>query len=228
MKSVIFSSLVTLHASVAISFAATLSYDWTPAGDQGLLGWTNVRVDSTTYSPTTYAFFDNGGQLGSFQGTVAGIPGGAAQDTSHTPIVAQSPLFTLTATSNIAFSLSQGMATSTLVADFASLPASSSAPGYVGLALMRASDGAYLLNRSKTANSGNESLSFSALDISTATAGDLATEQYTLQLIDYKQGNWGHVGLRTATLNDVEAVPEPASLALLLLGTGGLAMRRRR
>ena len=30
------------------------------------------------------------------------------------------------------------------------------------------------------------------------------------QLIDYKQANWGHVGMRSATLNDVEAVPEPS------------------
>lgn len=216
-------TLTALLASSALSGAATLSFDWTGAGDQGLLGWTNEKIDTTSLT-AIYAFNDNGDQLGAYRGDYGGSL--AAQDISHKTLVAQSPFFMLTASSSISFSLSEGMATTPLVTDYASLPANSSAPGFVGLAFMRVSDGAYLLSQSKAANNSTEAFSFDNATILAATIGDAADTQYALQLIDYKESNWGHVGLKTATLTDVTAVPEPS--AVLLAAPAFLLMLRLR
>jgi|GEM_PF-2011602 len=218
-----------LLASVSLG-AATLPYDWSPSGDQGLQGWTNEKIDTDTFTDT-YEFYDNGEQLGVSQETSGDDK---IQDATHKTLVVQSPFFTLTGTTSIAFTLSQGLASVELVSDFDSLPENSSAPGYVGLALMRKSDGFYLLDQSKTSNGDDgESFSFSNPDITFATSGDSLTEQYALQLIDYKDDSWGHVGLISVTLTDVALIPEPSSLVLLLLlgaglGAGSLARRLRR
>jgi hypothetical protein len=48
------------------------------------------------------------------------------------------------------------------------------------------------------------------------TSGDLGSETYTLQLIDYKDGGWGHISATIVTLNT--AIPEPSSFALFMCG----------
>ena len=63
---------------------------------------------------------------------------------------------------------------------------------------------------------------------STFLAANAAPGDYRLHLIDTKNGGFGHVGLGSATLTTVVAIPEPGSMALIGLTSGGLLLRRRR
>ncbi|MGJ8656035.1 MAG: PEP-CTERM sorting domain-containing protein [Akkermansiaceae bacterium] len=208
----------------SVSSAVNVIYDWQPAGDQGLQGWTTIYSDPANASFTGYAFADYDDQLGSPQ--VA-----SSQDAAHTTLLVESPEFGITATSAISFVLIEGQPQVALVSNFSDLPTTSSnTDGYIGLALQRVSDGAYLLDQGRTANgnSGNpQTFGWTSGDLATATAGDLATETYTLHLIDYKHGGWGHVGLESASLTDVIPVPEPSASMLGLLGMVAFLRRKR-
>ena len=215
------SGFVASSASAAI----VTTYDWTPAGDQGMQGWTNVLNDETggtleepLDNPFEYA--DEGARLN--------VPGGGQENYEHSTLVVASPTFQIgaTAVQNIAFDLRSGMGSGSLVADFSFLPVNSSDTGFLGMALMRVSDGAYLLDASKAANNGTELFEWDSTALNTAIASDPSTETYQLHLIDYDDSGWGHVQTSTVTLT---AIPEPGSYALLA-GLAGMAfvMARRR
>jgi hypothetical protein len=206
--------------------AATLTtYDWAPTGDQGMQGWTNVLNDTTEISDdgvltNPYEYKDRQTRLGA--------PGGLEADYEHSTLVVASPTFQIgaSAVQTIGFDLQSGMGSGSLVADFSSLPENSSGTGFLGMALMRVSDGAYLLSASKAANNGTELFEWDSSALNTAISGDLSTETYRLQLIDYDDSGWAHVQTSTVTLT---AIPEPGSYALLA-GLAGMAfvMARRR
>ena len=221
-------TLVVLLVSGASS-SASIVYDWRPGGNQGLQGWTNVLRDTTTFAgvPYVYEFFDRGSALGPRTG--GGNPlGGNWQDTVHTTIVSQSPSFTRAEVSHIEFELDSGRSIATLPANFAALPANTigNDNGFLGVALMRVSDGAYLLQASKSGNGGTQEFIWDAPIIAAATTGDAIAETYALQLIDYQHAGWGHVGLRYAVLT----VPEPTTTGILasLIATLGWRRKRRR
>jgi hypothetical protein len=208
------------------SAAIVTTYDWAPTGDQGMQGWTNVLNDTTGISDdgvltNPFEYADAGNRLGA--------PGGVQADYEHSTLVVASPTFQIgaTAVQTIGFDLQSGMGSGSLVADFSSLPENSSGTGFLGMALMRVSDGAYLLDASKAANDGAAELfEWNSTALNTAISGDLSTETYRLHLIDYDDSGWGHVQTSTVTLT---AIPEPGSYALLA-GLAGMAfvMARRR
>ena len=206
------------------SAATVTTYDWAPTGDQGMQGWTNVLSDTTgtsTDGPLTnpYEYADVGSRLGA--------PGGVQADYEHSTLVVTSPTFQIgaAAVQTIAFDLQSGMGSGSLVADFSLLPVNSSGTGFLGMALMRVSDGEYLLSASKAANGGTELFEWDSTALNTAISGDVSTETYRLHLIDYDDSGWAHVQTSTVTLT---AVPEPSSAALLGLGGLALIFRRRK
>ena len=213
----------------------TVNYDWSPDGDQGLQGWTIVKEDTTSYTAINpYTFADRGDRLGPPHGSVlagAGeIPAGGDQDAAHKTLVAESPVFTIGSdqgnVTQVDFRLNQGSAGGPLVADYASLPTDSTGTsGFVGLALQRVSDGAYLLSEGKDSNNSAKDYTWDAAALAAATSSDSPTETYTLQFIDYKHGSWGHIGLQNVTLTTI-IIPEPATLALAAVGLLGLRRRR--
>lgn len=220
-------ALALLTANTLSAAITTTTYDWSPNGDQGTLGWTNLMIDpANANTGTPYQLQDIGNQYGSPKGALGNLTNGA-QDVSHDTLVFQSPEFTVDPTTSVDFSLSEGSATTTLVSNIAGLPASSSIPGYVGLALMQVSTGDYLLNFTKSVNGGIEAGTFTTAQITGATAGLPTTETYVLQLIDYKHGGWGHVALRDIELTNVCFVPEPSVELSLLFAFGLIAIRRR-
>ena len=225
------SKTTTLAALSALSIAplsaVNVVYDWTPRGSQGLLGWSNLQVDTTpanfpnSGSATSYEFYDRVASLGA--------PFDGLQDSVHDTLVAESPSFTLSGgsyVSEIAFGLDSGANPGSLPANMSLLPTTTSTDGFVGLALVRLSDGAYLLEAGKSRNGGNESFVWDSAELATAISGDASGTAYALQLIDYKHGGWGHVGLESVTLT--VAVPEPSQTALLGMGAAMLLIRRKR
>lgn len=226
------SKTITLAALSAFAVtplsAVNVVYDWsTSNGNQGLLGWSNLQVDTTAGnfpnpgSATSYEFYDRGLELAA--------PLFGLQDAVHDTLVAQSPSFTLSGgsyVSEIAFGLDSGANPGSLPANMSLLPTTTSTNGFVGLALIRLSDGAYLLEAGKAANGGNtESFVWDSAELATAISGDASGTTYALQLIDYKHGGWGHVGLESVTLT---VVPEPSQTALLGMGAAMLLIRRKR
>jgi len=213
------SLLTALPASSAV-----ISYDWSASGNQGLLGWTTISNSPAPnpFPTLTYELSDTGDALRSPTGTVDGVS--LAQDASHATLVVQSPSFSLTSTSVIDFTLVQGAAGSTLVADQASLPTNSITNGFIGLALLENETGNFVLSATRSSNGGpGEALSFSNTQLMTLNL----SSTYALQLIDYKQGGWGHVGLASATLTNVTPIPEPTTPVLFALAGSFLLFRRR-
>jgi uncharacterized protein (TIGR03382 family) len=76
----------------------------------------------------------------------------------------------------------------------------------------------------KAANSATyEQLGFSS---TTINANGLAGVPMTLDLIDYKHGGWGWVGMDSVTITNI--VPEPTSLTLAASALGLAMLFRRR
>ncbi|MEI7910329.1 MAG: glycine-rich domain-containing protein [Verrucomicrobiota bacterium] len=201
------------------SESAGIVYDWSVAGDQGLQGWYNLRADTTSYTAINpYQFQENvaAGELDAPVGHLlqaAGQSSGPDEDAPHKTLVAESPSFTIGTSEGqvggISFTLDGGASGGALVSSYGYLPASSTgAAGFIGLALKRVTDGTYLLSYGLSANATTATHTWDAAALAAATAGDPTGATYTLQFIDYKDGAWGHVGLKQVTLSLV-GPPQP-------------------
>ena len=197
--------------------------NWTAPGEQGLHGWYNFRKDTSSYTAINpYQFTENvaGGLLSAPVGgllQMAGENTAPDQDAPHATLVAESPSFTIGSSEGkvreITFTLEGGAAGGALVNNYKLLPASSAGTsGFVGLALKRVVGGAYLLSQGLATNNTSASHTWNAAALAAATAGDPENATYTLQLIDYKHGAWGYVGLQSVTLSLVGAAPPAISL----------------
>lgn len=242
MAGFVASGLSTSEAAVVASFSPG-----------NLEGWTQVTLPGGTIGGG-YAFYATNATFGNRMNwqNPAGSVGGVTVTTStsadgrgvqHDTALLRSPTFTLNAdtitsgygsVTEISFSLLGGMGTSTGPSGVTVLPAVSvNQPtgqfiGYLGVALRRVGDDAYLLwgTRTSNAQSGNwQTITWDAAALATATAGDPAGTLYTLDFIDAAHGDWGWVAMDQVSL---ATVPEASSALLALAGLSGLVIRRRR
>jgi hypothetical protein len=133
-------------------------------------------------------------------------------------LVFRSPEFVLSSSGSINFYL--GIGTGGAISpgpDFSSLPVNSNNIGFLGLAVRRVSDDAYVL----FARRANNNASWEEFNFDTATLGanSLLGETLTLDLIDQHNGGFGWVALDTVTIGDVAVVPEPSTFTLLGLAS---------
>ncbi len=190
-------NLLTMISLFACSVASVeaVTYDWAQPKDNSLQGWVNVLSDTTgiTSSPGNAAL-SNPYEYTKI-GTKLSAPEGLEADYRHNSLVVQSPPFQIgaSAVSRITFDLQSGAGSGKLVSNFAAMPARSTAEGFLGMALMRCSDGAYLIFAHKSANSGTETFTWDAAALKAAVGTDLPSATYVLHLIDYKDSGWGHV-----------------------------------
>ena len=100
---------------------------------------------------------------------------------------------------------------------------SSSSSGYMGLALRRVSDGAFVL---KYTLPSNNDTSWTLGQWTEAQLSPFANDYFTLDLIDQRDGSFAFLHLDTVSIG---VVPEPASAALLFGGlVSGLVLLKRR
>ncbi len=175
--------------------------------DTGSLdGWSNTLL-SLEDTPGGYIPHDSteGGRILSLSGayTVRNNNFGD-RDSAHSTLVFSSPSFTLDGSGDLSARLLGGQGgASSAPADFASLPSASSGSGFMGIALRRVSDGAYLLSDRRTSNAQNanwEDVGWTAGEIAAATAGDAPGETYKVDLIDSFNGGWGWTSLDTVSV----------------------------
>lgn len=200
-----------LCASTARSEIVQFNFD-----DGTLQDWTPVSVEGAT-SPaypfaSTTATISNRILADSGSYKVMVHNGTDLRGSQHATAILRSPQFTLPANSSISAKLLGGRGIQ------GSAPASAeslspnaiqdSANGYAGIALRRNSDKAYVLYGSRTTNGQSSStnpayqaVSWSAAQITQATAGDAAGETYSLDFIDNIYGDWGWVALDSVEIN---------------------------
>jgi len=223
---------VALTALPAVASAALIfNFD-----DGTLQGWTNVRTSTTPGGSTSFGVSDPLGpsitpnpRSGNYMvgPDPFGADGGSqARDNPNQTLVLSSPSFYLDGSGDISAWLVGGMGSGSAPASYTSLPTNSSTSGYLGVALRRLSDGAYLLAGNRTSNFAGswQQVTFSAASLTSYVS---PTQTYALDLIDYRDGSWGWVGLDDVTIAGT-AVPLPNSVALLAAGALAMAAIRRR
>ena len=152
------------------------------------------------------------------------MPSGVRDAAQSDPLVLRSPAFELYSGQIIAHLLGGTPGNdAVLPANFsslsgASISTSTASPGdtsYIGIALRRDSDGAYLLNKTRTSNSSSswQQVTFTEEDLAPIIAGNPAGTLYTLDLIDTAHGTFGSVVLDTTTI--------PSASATSLVSGGG-------
>ncbi len=196
ISSAVLSLAASLQAALQYTFENASMEDWTlvttPGGSVTGYASSNANNGGRTY-----------GQAGSGSYMLIPTPFGG-RDSSHNTIVFRSPEFQLYEAGDLSFYLLGGMGGQASPGDsFDALPTSSSSSGFLGLALRRASDGAYLLSGRRSSSQQGSSwqqISWTEAEIATATAGDAPDERYTLDLIDSFSGGWGWVVLDTVTI----------------------------
>lgn len=212
--------------SVPGAQAATISYNF---DDGTLQGWTTVMSDAGmvfgTFNGTGTPM---GGSGGAHSGTyyVTSVPV-SDRDLAHDTNYIRSPEFVLDNSGDLSFQLGGGTG-------FADLPANASdvltatastTSGYMGVALRRVSDGAFVLTKRRGTPNDDvwQAQSFTIGDLSPYVGGT-----FTLDYVDQFHGGWGWTGIDSISIPGT-VVPEPSStLAMAALGLLGLVATRGR
>lgn len=194
--------------------------------DGTLQGWTNVSTSTATTGPTHFvAMLESQGVSGGawdplgYHATqnpnayMVGVtpfntPSGIRDGAQNAPLVLRSPTFELHSGQIMAHLLGGPTGTTTATTpptNYSAISGASTtaATKYLGIALRRDSDGAYLLHRSRTGSGSTSSwqqVTFSEADLMPIIAGNPAGTLYTLDLIDTAHGSFGTATLDTATI----------------------------
>jgi hypothetical protein len=229
--------------------AAVISSTFAPGNPEG---WSSVTLPGGSIGGG-YAFFATSATFGNrlLWQNPAGAVGGLTVTTSadadgrgvqHDTALLRSPTFTLNGGNGssvyptvtaISFSLLGGTGTSTGPSGVTVLPGvavnqpTGQYTSYLGVALRRVGDDAYLLwgNRSANAQSTNwQTISWDSTALAAATASDPAGTLYTLDFVDAAYGDWGWVAMDNVTFT---TVPEASTALLGLFAVPLLASRRR-
>jgi hypothetical protein len=190
--------------------------------DGTLQGWTNVSVSTTgplqyapqTNNPPDVAWEPLGYRTASFGYMAAAEAFGARDAAQDAPLVLRSPAFQLVGGGAISVHALGGTpgAIATVPTNFSDLAGPSyntngndegGDASYLGVALRRESDGAYLLTRERTGNSSGyfnwQNLLFTEADLAPIIAGNPG-EMFTLDVIDTAHGSFGSLAIDGVTI----------------------------
>lgn len=175
-------------------------------------GWKNTMTSTQGVAEYVVTSDNQGDRIYAKSGSYTAQPSPfGSRDGTHETVVFSSPEFRLPLSdqySFMQFSLLGGTGgAATAPADYASLPANSSASGFMGVALRRVSDGAYLLSarRSSSAQGSSwQTFTWDWSDLMDATTGDDEQTKYRLDLIDGYSGGWGWVVLDSVLLPECQ------------------------
>jgi len=165
---------------------AALTFDF----NDGMQGWTNVATDvGNAPNPEKFSAYnpdqDGGGTL-----VLAPDPF-ANRDFAHSRLEVRSPYFKFDGSGDLSFQLSGGAGSNV----------AATASNFMGVAVRRTSDQAYILSARRSGNAAlYQNGSFTAAQIAAATAGDADSETYTLYLIDDFSGGWGWTALDNVSI----------------------------
>jgi hypothetical protein len=175
-----------------------LSYNF----DAGTLdGWTDLTTPNTNNGPRHWALSPPAfpGDFRNGSGAVGQAISGGNQDSSHPTLWLRSPEFSFNGSGELTAWLKGGAGANLSLAGTAAanLPATSTSPGFQGIALRNATTGQYVLSARKN-SSGDD------WQMVTFTAAQLAAldqnARYTLDLIDQGHGGWGWVAMDSVTI----------------------------
>ena len=133
-------------------------------------------------------------------------------DNPHDTLVVSSPTFSFDKGNPDGFSVSVFLlggkgGASAPSGSLSSLPPSSSTTGFLGVALRRISDGAYLLHTRRSANAQYaawEGHGWTSSQIAQAIEGDAPNETYCVDVIDQFHGGWGWLVVDSVTVRGVK------------------------
>jgi hypothetical protein len=215
------SAIITGVASAAITFDFD---DGTLQGWHNRVwngsGWIDLAPNAATYAGTILPASDFNGLF---------VPGAndvwvsGNMDEHLNTLWLRSPEFILNGFGDLTVQLAKGIARTTAPANDRSVPFAAISGGWMGVALRRTSDGAFVLTKSKT--QGPDDTYYT----STFTQGELApfvsSATYTLELINSGNGGWGWVTMDNVVIPG-SVIPEPSAALHGGLGLFGLLRRR--
>ena len=211
----------TLNGGLAVRAVPTvLTWDFDDGTAQG---WTDVMGTSVA----------NIGGRGA-----ANAGGSFAHDGPHDSLLFRSPQFFLTGDGPLTLLLAGGDGSEagnpplpTNESDILAVMSSLNNAGVMGIALRRASDGAYVLTARRSSDDNNFNNGGIIWDEATI-AGIMAAypdEIFTLDLFDTNHGGWGHITIDSVRVPGTP-VPEPMTMLAVGMGVAGLGgyVRKRR
>lgn len=218
-------SLEDALVSITVDPPAALTYDF---DDGTMQGWTNTVTGASVFNPSRFDARTEQGRGGGHSPDYSLLHNGNdtwlnGRDIAHDTLVVTSPAFGFDGTSPNGWGISLFLLggtgnTSAAPASLADLPASTATDGFMGVALRRVSDDAYLLHDRRNATGQYdawEEQGWSAAEIATAIAGDDPAETYRIDLIDQFGGSWGWIILDTVTIDGVRTPYDNWVLAYL-------------
>jgi len=203
-------AVVTVNITADQFETTTFNFD-----DGTLQGWTNDTKATENMIAWNTSANNNGGRTVARSGSYMVLEEGFTDRDTDTHVkVLSSPKFLIGATASVQIWTLGGVggtATPTWT-NYANLPTTATAAGFMGAALRRVSDGEYLLFSRRSASGQSDkgtgwlALGWDAAEIAAAVAGDSAAETYVVDIIDSYSGGWGWIGADDATLTDVTVV----------------------
>jgi hypothetical protein len=194
--------------SPVLTASAALTYTF---DDGTFQGWTELTVANTNAGPRNFTashsapsgLFLRGGTHDGASAVEQVIA--VHEDNPHPTLHLRSPEFTLDGSGDLTVWLMGGPGAGSLdgVAGFG-LPASSTSPGFQGIALRDASTGTYVLSARKSGEGNWQQVRLTAAQL--ATLNQFVA--YTLDLIDQGHGGWGWVSMDTVSVPGVPGAPE--------------------
>ena len=181
--------------------------------DGTLQGWTNTLTGGITESTLThFAPQTNQGRGGGHSPDYSLLHSGSGswldgRDIAHDTLVVSSPEFQIDKAQEISFHLLGGMGSPEAApTNLSTLNATSTTDGFMGVALRRVSDDAYLLHDRRNSTGQNsewEKQGWSASEVANAIASDSTNESYRIDLIDQFHGvGWGWIIMDSIAVED--------------------------
>ncbi|MBM3862553.1 MAG: hypothetical protein FJ385_01180 [Verrucomicrobia bacterium] len=180
--------------------------------DRTLQGWTDLTVPNTNNGPRYWTAADSapsgiwnqGGKQSGAGAVELARKSSTSEDDPHPRLLLRSPEFSLNGSGDLTVWLNGGTGSGSVIGlTDATLPANSSNPGFMGIALRGVTTGTYLLEARKASEGGWQKVTIAASQL----AGLPQDHPYTLDLIDIGHGGWGWVTMDSVSIPGTTDIP---------------------